>query len=153
MTARARPWGSRPARPDRVPERVDEPDAGPALLPDAGQVRGHQQLRARLEVRAVGEARGSHSPDRPDDLQRDRLGERVRVRATAAISSEWVIASTPVAAGRGRRHADGQRRVEQRPARQHRRMPDVVLAPGRLVGDDAVGVGLGAGARRSSGRR
>ncbi len=43
------------ARPDRVPQRVDEPDARAARLADPGEVRGHQHLRARLEVGAVGD--------------------------------------------------------------------------------------------------
>ena len=41
------------AGPERVPERVDEADARPARLPHPGEVRRHQHLRARLEVRAV----------------------------------------------------------------------------------------------------
>ena len=52
--------------------------------------------------------------------------------------------------GRRRRYADGQRGVQDGPAWQHRRMADVVLATGRLIGDDAVGVGLGT---RAGGRR
>ena len=44
------PVGELAARPDRVPERVYEADAGPAGLADAREVRGHEHLRARLEV-------------------------------------------------------------------------------------------------------
>ena len=52
--------GHPPARPDGVPERVDQPDARPARLPHASQMRGHQHLRAGLEVRAV-----RHGPSQP----------------------------------------------------------------------------------------
>ena len=54
-----RPVGDLAARADGVAQRVDEPDAGAARLADAGQVRGHEHLRARLEVRAVGDGRGA----------------------------------------------------------------------------------------------
>ena len=82
--------------------------------------------------------------DGADHLERERLGERVRV----ARQQDLERVGQGIHAGRGRRRgrqADGQRRVQHRPAWQHGRMPDVVLAPRGLVGDDAVGVGLGAG--------
>ena len=85
------------ARPDRVAERVDEPDAGPARLPDPGQVRGHQQLRARLEVRAVGDGPRQPLADGPDDPSAIASANGFGFR-DSSDSSEWVIASTPVAA-------------------------------------------------------
>ena len=56
--------GQSPARPDRVAQRVDQPDTGATLLADPGQVRGDQHLRAGLEVRAVRDGRVAASPPR-----------------------------------------------------------------------------------------
>ena len=65
--------------------------------------------------------------------------------AERSDSSEWVMASMPVAAVDGRRQPDGQRRVEDRGDREQGRMADVALAAGRLVGDHAERIRLGAG--------
>ena len=102
-----RPVGDLAARPDRVAQRVDEPDARPARLADAGEVRGHQHLRARLEVRAVGDGPAQPRADRPDDAERHRLGERVRVGRQQRF--ERVGHRVDPGRGRdGRRQADGQ---------------------------------------------
>ena len=119
----------------------------PLAWPTPGEVRGHQHLRARLEVRAVGD--GPAQPRRrPSGSRRApsprRTGSGWR---DSSDSSEWVIASMPVAAVDGRRQPDGQAGIEDRRDRQQRRMADVVLAPDLLVGDDREAVRLGAGAR------
>ena len=91
-------------------------------------------------------ARRQRLADRADDLESDRLCERVRVARHQDLER---VRQRVHAGRRGRRgrHAHGQRRIQERPAGQHGRMADVVLAPGGLVGDDPVGVGLGAGPR------
>ena len=133
-------------------QRVDEPDARPARLADAGQVRRHEHLRARLEVRAVRDGRAQPRPDRPDDAERHRLGERVRV----GRQERFERVGHRVDAGRGgdgRRQADGQHRVEDRRDRQQRR--DGRCSPcGRLlVRDDGEASGPRRPSRRSSGPR
>ena len=71
--------GDGPARPDRVAQRVDEADTRAAGLPDTCQVRGHQHLGSRLDVRAVRDRAPQPRADGPDDAERHRLGERVGV--------------------------------------------------------------------------
>ena len=92
------PVGDAATRPDRMAQRVDQPDAGPARLAHPGQVRGEQHLRARLEVRAVGDgARAATSP-----IVRMTPSAIASANgfglADRSDSSEWVIASIPVAA-------------------------------------------------------
>ena len=145
--------GQPTARPDRVAERVDEPDAGPARLADAGEVRGHQHLRARLEVRAVGDRAAAATSPTVRMTPSAIASANGFGLADSSDSSEWVIASIAGRGGRRRRQPDGQRRVEDRRHRQQRRMADVVLAAGRLVGDDAEAVASRRRSRRSSGRR
>ena len=112
-----RPMGDLAARPDRVAERVDEADAGPARLADAGEVRGHQHLRARLEVRAVGDGPAQPRADRPDHAERHRLGERVRVGGQQRF--EGVRHRVDPCRGRdGRRQPDGQAGIEHGRDRQ-----------------------------------
>ena len=53
--------------------------------------------------------------------------------ADSSDSSEWVIASTPVAAVADGGRPDGQGRVQDRRDREQRRMADVALATGLLV--------------------
>ena len=93
-----RPVGDLAARPDRVPHGVHEPDAGAARLADAGEMGRHEHLRARLEVRAVVDGLAQPRPDRPDDAEAPSLRRMGSGWPTGANSSEWVIASMPVAA-------------------------------------------------------
>ena len=92
-----RPMRQPAARAERVPQRVNEADARATCLPHPGQMRRHEHLRARSRSDPSAIARGSHS-------------WTVRITPTAidsanglpfrdsSDSSEWVIASTPVAA-------------------------------------------------------
>ena len=90
--------GEPAARPDRVADRVDGADAGPALLADAGVVGGEEHPAARLEVRAVGDGAAAATPPTV------RMAPSAIASANGfgffdrSDSSEWVIASTPVAA-------------------------------------------------------
>ena len=133
------------ARSDRVADRVDRADAGPALLADAGVVGGEQHPAARLEVRAVGDGDRQPRRDRPDRAEGDRLGERVRVLREERLER---VGQRVDAGGGGRlgRQPERQLRVEDRELRQDALVADVALPPDRLVGDHAVGVRLGAGA-------
>ena len=89
----------------------------------------------------------SHVADRPDDAERHRLGERVRVGRQERLERMGHRVDPGRRRG-GRRQADGQGRIEDRRHGQQRRMADVALAAGRLVGDDRERVRLGAGAGR-----
>ena len=92
-----RPVRQPPARPDGVAQRVDQPDARAARLADARQVRGHEHLRARLEVRAVGD--GRRQPRPTVRMTRSAIASANGFGlADRSDSIEWVIASTPVAA-------------------------------------------------------
>ena len=142
------PWATT-ARADRMAQRMDRAHAGAARLADAGQVRRHEHLRAGLDVRAV-----------VDGAREPRPAVRMTWSAIASAngfglrdrsdSSEWVIASTPVAAVASGGRPDGQLRVEDRGDRQDARVADVGLSTGDLVGDDAEGIRLRS---RTCGRR
>ena len=53
--ASAVPWASRPRVPIAWPSAWTSPTPVPLAWPTPGEVRGHEHLRARLEVRAVGD--------------------------------------------------------------------------------------------------
>ena len=130
------------------PERVDQPDAGPARLADAREVRGHQHLRAGLEVGPSATARAAATSPTVRMTPSAIASANGFGLRDSSDSSEWVIASTPVAAvaAGGRPTVSAGSRIVA--AGSSDRMADVALAAGRLVGDDAEAVGLGAGPGR-----
>ena len=145
----SQPVGQPPAAADRVPEGVDETDTGPAGLAEPGQMGRDEQLGARLEVRAVGHRAGQPARDRPDHLEGEPFGERVRVARQERLDRM----GHRVDPGRGGRRGwqpDGQRRIEDGPDGTNGRVADVHLPSRDLVGHDPVRVRLGA---RAGGRR
>ena len=133
--------GGLATRPDRMAQRVDEPDASPARLADTGQMRCDEQLRAGLQIGPIGDRALQPGRNRPDHRKRHRLGERVRVAREQRL--ERMRHRIDTRRGRdGRRQPDGQGRIEHGPDRQQRRVADVILAADLLARDDAEGVGL-----------
>ena len=150
------------------------PRAAPPRAPSRGAVARASRARARWRGRA---RRPCRSPGRaPRGAMRAAAGcgppcatrprprpaaSEATVRMTSSampsangfglrerrLSRQWVIASTPVAAVTAGGQADRELGVEDRDPRQHRRVADVPLAAGGLVGDHAIGVRLGARAR------
>ena len=132
------------------PRAWTRPTPVPLAWPTPARCEAIEHLRARLEVRAVRDRPRQPRRDGPDDAERHRLGERVRVARQERFERVG-HGVDPGRGGRGRRQADGQRRVEDRRDREQRRVADVVLAPGVLVGDDRrseLRLGAGPGRRR-----
>ena len=71
--------GESTARPDGVPQGMDEPDARAARLADAREMRGEEQLRPGLQIRPVRDCPRQPLVDRADHLERQRLRERVGI--------------------------------------------------------------------------
>ena len=150
----APPAGRRPARSRGRAARGSR-ERGPARGRDRRPVPLAWPTPARCEATSICErasrsdpsaiAEGSHS-----------CTVRITPRAIASAnglpfrdssdSSEWVIASTPVAAVTSAGSRTVRLRVEDRRHGQQRGMADVVLPPDLLVRDHREGVRLGAGA-------
>ena len=77
--ASAVPWATRPRVPIAWPSAWTSPTPVPLAWPTPARCEAISIWRARLEVRSVGDGAAQPRADRPDDAQRHRLGERVRV--------------------------------------------------------------------------
>ena len=139
------PWATLPRVPIEWPSAWTRPTPVPLAWPTPARCEAISICERASRSEPSATARRSHVPTvriTPSAIASANgfgLAER-------SDSSECVIASIPVAAvaaGGRPTVSDGSEMVATGRAS---RMADVALAPGRLVGDDAERVGLGAGA-------
>ena len=148
-----RPVGSRPRVPSACPSACTSPTPVPLAWPTPARCEAISICERASRSVPSATARGSHVADRPDHAERRsprRTGSGWPTAATRASGSSRRCRSRPSRPAAGRRSAPG--RGSSRRGRQ-RRMADVALAPGRLVGDDAERCWSRRRSRRSSGRR
>ena len=133
-----------PTRAERIGKRVTTGSIDRAET-EASVQGGKRQAGTRLSVGAILNGASKILADQPSSFDRIKVDHRMRL----AIGESLDTVRHRVDAGcrgRARRHAEGQRRIDNRDIGQHVHALDGKLGHRRGVGDEGPDAGLAAGA-------